>query len=85
MLFKVRMFSYCFRESFSYFMNIVCHRVHLCAILNKPGHFLLPKRTFSYDPATKSFSIYSVILNLKVFKKQNQAAQFPVKQLGEKR
>ena len=41
-------------------MSIVYGRVHLSGILNKLGHFLLLKRKFSYDPATKpsNVSIY---------------------------
>ena len=51
-----------FRESFSYFMNIVYGRVHLSGILSKLGHFLILKRKFSYDPVTKTshVSIYFV-------------------------
>ena len=43
-------------------MNIVCRRFHLSGILTKPGHFLLLKRKFSYDPAIKllNVSIYFV-------------------------
>ena len=49
-----------FRGSFFYSMNIVYRRVHLNDILNKLSHFLLLKRKFSYNPATKFSSIYFV-------------------------
>ena len=45
-----------------YLYNIVYRRFHLSGILTKLGHFLLLKRKFSYDPATKpsKVSIYFV-------------------------
>ena len=38
-------------------MNVVYCKVHLSGTLSKPGHFLLLKRKFSYDPATKPSNI----------------------------
>ena len=67
-------------------MNIVYRRFRLSAILSKLAHFLLLKRTFSYDLTTKPLSICFVkrFLNLKAFTKQKQAVQFPVRQIGGK-
>ena len=66
-------------------MNIVYPRVHLSGILSKLGHFLLLKRKFSYDPPTKSSSIYFVKRFLKsfIFKKQKKAEQLLARQIGE--
>ena len=60
-----------FRESFSSSMNIVYRKVHLSGFLSKLGHFLLLKRKFSCNPATKPSSIYFVkhFLKLEVLKK----------------
>ena len=74
----MRMHFKFFRESFSSFMNIVYGRVHLSGILSKLRHFLLLKRKFSYDPATKPSNV-----SLTVFKKKKQATQFLASQIGK--
>ena len=45
-------------------MNIVCRRFHLSGILAELGYFLLLKRNFSHNSATKAsnISIYFEIL-----------------------
>ena len=44
-------------EWFSYFMNTVYRWFYQSGILTKHGYFLLLKRKFSYDPATKPSNV----------------------------
>ena len=68
-------------------MIIVYRRFYLSGIFTKLGHFLLFKRKFSYDPATKPSKdrIYFVksFLNSKNFQETRAAAQFPVRLIGQ--
>ena len=59
-----------FSESFCYSTNIVYRKVHLSGFLSKLGHFLLLKRKFSYNPATKPSSVYFVKRLLKSWSSQ---------------
>ena len=74
-------------------MNIVYRRFHLIGVFAILGHFLSLTSKFSLlylmIPRQKtkiSTSIWlKVLLNLTVFTKQEQAAQFPIRQIGQLR
>ena len=54
--------------------------------LTRLGHFLFLKRKFSYDPATKLSNVsISFVKRFLSFKKQEQAAQFPARKIGQVR
>ena len=68
-------------------MNIVYHRIHLSDICNKRGllyylkeiFFMIPRE----NPGTLASILSRVFKNVTVFKKQEEATQFPVRQIGQ--
>ena len=68
-------------------MNIVYYKFYLSSILTKLDHFLLKiplLMILRKNAQTLPSTLSKVFENLTVFKKQEQAPQFPVRQIGQR-